>query len=392
MALVKAPLKTKYNGKLDNLRIHILEFLRRMQKTGLYHEFEIKTRELPRPAEIDEDDWDLNHPLRWERVNFLENFSGITYDMLKQERERIDDTLALLDNAPQTAGQDGAKELASKQHSMWISELLDNSWSDTVTAEMNAFEEETKGDGILQWYLFLRENMGQTKEAIIAAEQQLSKEKLALENFNFDILKFTTHVHTYIRQIMSAGNQPTNQHYILIFSALKEVEQDEFKLIIMKLYEGWRTGQGEGADITVLQLLANADSEYKCLKMLGQWTMKNKASELLGLQAKFDLFQAQFQSLVAENKQIKQKLQASQTKPEGQPKPEENETRTVDGQTWYFCKHCYIGRRWNRTHKTSEHKRGVGKQKDKTDKDVTDSANLAEYDANMTSEMDFQTG
>jgi hypothetical protein len=199
---------------------------------------------------------------------------------------------------------------------MWISELLDNSWSDTVTAEMNAFEEETKGDGILQWYLFLRENMGQTKEAIIAAEQQLSKDKLALENFNFDILKFTTHVRTYIRQIMSAGNQPTNQHYILIFSALKEVEQDEFKLIIMKLYEGWRTGQGEGADITVLQLLAKADSEYKCLKMLGQWTTKNKASELLGLQAKFDLFQAQFQSLVAENKQIKQKLQASQTKPE----------------------------------------------------------------------------
>jgi hypothetical protein len=59
--------------------------------------------------------------------------------MLKQERERIDDTLALLDDAPQTAGQDGAKKLASKQHSMWISELLDNSWSDTVTAEMNAF-------------------------------------------------------------------------------------------------------------------------------------------------------------------------------------------------------------------------------------------------------------
>jgi hypothetical protein len=153
--------------------------------------------------------------------------------------------------------------------------------------------------------------MGQTKEAIIAAEQQLSKDKLALENFNFDILKFTTHVRTYIRQIMSAGNQPTNQHYILIFSALKEVEQDEFKLIIMKLYEGWRTGQGEGADITVLQLLAKADSEYKRLKMLGQWMTKNKASELLGLQAKFDVFQTQFQALVAENKQIKQKLQAS---------------------------------------------------------------------------------
>jgi hypothetical protein len=189
---------------------------------------------------------------------------------------------------------------------------------------------------------------------------------------------------------MSAGNQPTNQHYILIFSALKEVEQDEFKLIIMKLYEGWRTGQGEGADITVLQLLAKADSEYKCLKMLGQWMTKNKASELLGLQAKFDVFQTQFQALVAENKQIKQKLQASQNKPEGQPKPEENDTRTVDGQTWYYCKHCFIGRHWNRTHKTNEHKRGVGKQKDK--QDVKESANLSEYDASMSSEMHFQIG
>jgi hypothetical protein len=98
--------------------------------------------------------------------------------------------------------------------------------------------------------------MGQTKEAIIAAEQQLSKEILALENFNFDIQKFTTHVRAYIQQIMSAGNQPTNQHFILIFTALKEVEQDEFKLIIMKLHEGWCTSQGEGSNITVIQLLA----------------------------------------------------------------------------------------------------------------------------------------
>jgi hypothetical protein len=43
MALVKAPLKTKYNGKLENMRTHILEFLHHMQNTSLYHEFEIKT-------------------------------------------------------------------------------------------------------------------------------------------------------------------------------------------------------------------------------------------------------------------------------------------------------------------------------------------------------------
>jgi hypothetical protein len=256
MALVKAPLKTKYDGKLAHSRTHIMEFLRRMQNPGLYHQFEICTQELPRLFEIDEDDWNLDHPLCWERVNFLKNFNGINFEMLKQEREHIDDTLAMLDKPPQAAEGDGAKELASEQHSMWNAEMLDNSWSESITAKMNAFEEESKGDGILQWYIFLRENMGQTKEAIIAAEQQLSKEILALENFNFDIQKFTTHVRAYIQQIMSAGNQPTNQHFILIFTALKKVEQDEFKLIIMKLHEGWCTSQGEGSNITVIQLLA----------------------------------------------------------------------------------------------------------------------------------------
>jgi hypothetical protein len=46
---------------------------------------------------------------------------------------------------------------------------------------------------------------------------------------------------------------------------LKEAEHDEFKLFIMQLYTEWRKGAGEGATITVLQLLAKADSEYKRL-------------------------------------------------------------------------------------------------------------------------------
>jgi hypothetical protein len=48
---------------------------------------------------------------------------------------------------------------------------------------------------------------------------------------------------------------------------------------------------GEGSNTTVIQ-----DSEYKRLKLLGQWSTKNKASELLGLQAKFDVLQTQFQA------------------------------------------------------------------------------------------------
>jgi hypothetical protein len=40
-----------------------------------------------------------------------------------------------------------------------------------------------------------------------------------------------------MRQIMGAGQQPTKQHFILVFSALKEVEEEEFKMIFMKYYQ-----------------------------------------------------------------------------------------------------------------------------------------------------------
>lgn len=166
----------------------------------------------------------------------------MSYDAIAQERER--DTLMMLDNPPTTNDDDGAQELASKQHSMWIAELLDNSWSPQVTSDMSAFKEETKGDGILLFYIFLREHLGYTKEAIIAAEQQLTKENLALENSDQDIRGFTMHARTYLHQNTNAGSPSTNQHFTLTFSALKEAPEEEFKLTIMKFCKGWRTGQG----------------------------------------------------------------------------------------------------------------------------------------------------
>jgi hypothetical protein len=129
----------------------------------------------------------------------------------------------MLDNPPTTNDDDGAQELASKQHSMWIAELLDDSWTPQVTSDMSAFEEETKGDGILLFYIFLREHVGYTKEAIIAAEQQLMKEKLALENFDHDISRFMMHARTYLRQIMNAGSPIMNQHFILIFQPSRKL-------------------------------------------------------------------------------------------------------------------------------------------------------------------------
>jgi hypothetical protein len=78
MATVKSPLQTVYDGKIENLRLHIQDFTRRIQNTGLYKEFSVRTQENPRPNDIAEDAWTIDHPLRWNTENFIENFNGVS--------------------------------------------------------------------------------------------------------------------------------------------------------------------------------------------------------------------------------------------------------------------------------------------------------------------------
>lgn len=94
-----------------------------MKNSGLYNEFQ----DNPHPDKIAEEDWTFNHPLHWKTVIFLENFSYVPYECILQECEHIDDQFS-----------NGAKELASKQHGMWIAELLSNSWSEAISTEMGA--------------------------------------------------------------------------------------------------------------------------------------------------------------------------------------------------------------------------------------------------------------
>jgi hypothetical protein len=166
MAAVKTPLQV-YNGKIENLWLHVQELTRCMKNTGLYKEFTVRTQENTWPPDIPEEQWTDDHPLRWQTANFIENFNIISITALLQEKERIDDTLELLEELPTTREDDGASELASKQHRTWIAELLYASWLPTVVSEMTAFDEETLGDGILLFYVFMRENIGFTNEALI---------------------------------------------------------------------------------------------------------------------------------------------------------------------------------------------------------------------------------
>jgi hypothetical protein len=96
-------------------------------------------------------------------------------------------------------------------------------------------------------------------------------------------------------------------------------------------------------------------------------------------------------ALAAENTKLKNKVQSS-NRATGAPKEEENEERTVNGVKWYYCSKCWSGRHWNTTHKTEQHKCGIGRKKYAEDKDGQnkDVANQASYDLGYGS--DFQSG
>lgn len=127
----------------------------------------------------------------------------------------------MLDMAPQNKDYNGAQELAYKQHSMWITELLDKSWYDQVIGDTNALKKKLYVTDFFNFYVCPREYVWYSKEVVIAAEQQYTNEKLTLENFDCDIQKFIAHARLYIWQILNTGSPITNQHCILTFSSLK---------------------------------------------------------------------------------------------------------------------------------------------------------------------------
>jgi hypothetical protein len=107
------------------------------------------------------------------------------------------------------------------------------------------------------------------------------------------------------------------------------------------------------------------------LVQLGQWTAKQKLSDLLSLQVKIDQLHNQFIALMAENTKLKNKVQIS-ARPSGAPKTKENEERAMNGTKWFYCNKCWSDHQWTTTHKSHQHKRGMGRTKDQDDKDKTD--------------------
>ncbi len=75
----------------------------------------------------------------------------------------------------------------------------------------------------------------------------------------------------------------------------------------------WRKGAGKGSNLSIIQILAKANSEYNCLLLLNQWGTKNKGSELLCLQAELNTLKSQIM-LTTEQQKLKNKDNKTSTR------------------------------------------------------------------------------
>jgi len=127
-----------------------------------------------------------------------------------------------------------------------------------------------------------------------------------------------------------------------------------------------------------LDLLDELDTEYIRINNLGRWKT-NGDSQLLALTANFASLQKECSSLKA--------LLATKDKPNpsGVKKPPkwkegEPEITELNGITWKWCAKCFNGS-WNKTHITSEHIHGRGKQQQRQQPQTEGGkANLASAD------------
>lgn len=107
---------------------------------------------------------------------------------------------------------------------------------------MLQYQELHDQDGVILWYCFLMHFARTTIENLILACSQVSESELQLANFQNNVLNFTNAVRTPIRTLLKAKEEPTFQHFLIVFHGAMDALNQEFKAFIISLYTDYRKG------------------------------------------------------------------------------------------------------------------------------------------------------
>jgi len=312
----------------------------------------------------------LSDTRRFNYGNLLQDPSQATLETVQAARDRVRNQVEKFTSIPDPVKMPlSSQALVSFQNREWIYVLLMNVWSLTMQAIMNRYQEAHDQDGVVLWFCFLQEFSGTTTANIIQAHAMLLDAKLQLYLFGNDILKFTNYIHTPVRCLLKAKEQPSCQNFISIFHSCMDAPNDELKSYVTNLYTDFRADDPT-KNLTMLQLLDKLDCEYKRIQILGRWERK-KDPEILALTATISSLKTELSSFKHNYAQLAKTTSDIKPPPTNNPNlrletPPQHQPGTPEivkfkGFTWKWCDKCFNGS-WNRTHVTAEHQVGIGKR------------------------------
>ena len=308
--------------------------------------------------------------------NIFESFGMVTEEMVLADRERLLVEFGASRAAEQANIANGDPighhlSIAKTQERGWISELINNTISPGTKATLKPYRQQIRNDGLVKLYYLFDEFASTSNEAVILAENNLLSEKLRMKNFKYNVREWTRHIRDNVRLIQANGDEIGRQTRIVVHEQLAKYPNDDFKRIFGKYYDEWRAKAGQGWTITLTQLLAKADKEYRrCQKRSESDTITEEEPDVLltqtelmaksqtELMAKLTAFQNKFETLEEKLAEYKNQKQAGGPQNRANwkkkaPESGESEQQQRNGRTWYWCNVC---KRWTPHHGTAQHR------------------------------------
>jgi len=240
-----SPFKEEFDGRPEDVLQHIATFTHRCEESGVVEDFKFLQENSP-PDKIDmsnskaKADW-LIDSRHFTYGNILIDSSQATLENMQQARDGIRTSLQKFTSALDPVKMPQAShKLVSLQNRQWIYTLLQNSWTANMKTIMLRYQELHDHDSVVLWYCFLTHFAGTTTKNFIFAYSQLSESKLQLADFQKNFLKFTNAIHTPIRTLLKAKEEPTFQHFLYVFHGAMDAPNEEFRAFIIHLYSDYR--------------------------------------------------------------------------------------------------------------------------------------------------------
>ena len=298
------PLDTKFDGNVKNLRVFLADAARHATSAGW--------------DDITNVDTDGNGTMR----------SLFTqYGLIKEERVKAAAVAYIANN--------GRSAQNAYQMYLFLFKSLDETFKAKILAKEDSFNVNGRHDGPCLLKLSVTEVKVQTRSTSSHIRQSLmSLDKYMKETAKSDISAFNRYVQECRDDLASYGEESTDL-LLYLFRAYQASSDSEFNRYIKDKHNEYN----EGKDMTVDELMLNADTKYKTLVQAEAWCEPSpEQAQIIALQSTIDKLRTAATTTSQKKPKAKKEKKEKKDYAWKYENPDNKETKQKEGRTYYWCK------------------------------------------------------